>query len=199
MGVKINQEGHIIRAKVNYQEKGDDGLTAYEVSVKNGFEGTEHEWIESLKQPAIDAAETANEAASNANSKAELADQSAQDAISATSNANTATQAAKEAAITANNAKGWQAIESIENYQGKELRYISGWQGGTGEAPTTNVGLYFKVGGGFTDDKDLAVNFKGNTGDVVQASLIYTRDDYNQLPEPRNPNTLYFTSKDAEL
>lgn len=29
--------------------KGADGLSAYEVAVENGFEGTEAEWLESLK------------------------------------------------------------------------------------------------------------------------------------------------------
>ncbi len=33
------------------------GLSAYEVAVVNGFSGTEAEWLESLKQPAKDAAE----------------------------------------------------------------------------------------------------------------------------------------------
>ena len=28
---------------------GADGLSAYEIAVKNGFEGTEEEWLESLK------------------------------------------------------------------------------------------------------------------------------------------------------
>lgn len=30
-------------------QKGDDGKSAYEVAVDNGFEGTESEWLESLK------------------------------------------------------------------------------------------------------------------------------------------------------
>ena len=37
------------------------GLSAYEVAVINGFQGTEEEWLQSLKQPAIDAAEQAKE------------------------------------------------------------------------------------------------------------------------------------------
>lgn len=39
------------------------GYSAYEVFVKNGFEGTEGEWEQHLRQPAIDAAETATRAA----------------------------------------------------------------------------------------------------------------------------------------
>lgn len=33
------------------------GKSAYDIAVDNGFEGTEEEWLESLHQPAIDAAE----------------------------------------------------------------------------------------------------------------------------------------------
>ena len=29
--------------------KGEDGKSAYEVAIDNGFEGTEQEWLESLK------------------------------------------------------------------------------------------------------------------------------------------------------
>lgn len=29
--------------------KGKDGLSAYEIALKNGFEGTEEEWLASLK------------------------------------------------------------------------------------------------------------------------------------------------------
>lgn len=274
MSVEINLETHEIVVEVEYQEKGDKGKDAYQEAVDLGFVGTREEWIESLKQPALDAAALANDAADNADDKAQLAEQSAQGAItatdnaneattaaisaadkaitatdkaitasdnannatmeaidatqlaqvatqsantatqsanqsatnaddkadlaqtatsnanSATSSANTAAQSANDAALVANNAKGWQAIESIENYQGKELRYISGWQGGTGVEPSTNVGLYFKVGGGFTDDKDLAVNFKGD---------INTRDlsisEYNNLPT-KDPEVYYFIFKE---
>lgn len=34
-------------------EKGDNGLSAYEIAVKNGFKGTETEWLESLKNNNI--------------------------------------------------------------------------------------------------------------------------------------------------
>jgi len=41
------------------------GLSAYEVAVKNGFVGTEVEWLQSLQQPALDAAAAANAAVEN--------------------------------------------------------------------------------------------------------------------------------------
>lgn len=42
--------------------QGIQGWSAYEVAVKHGFVGTEEEWIQSLKQPALDAAAEALEA-----------------------------------------------------------------------------------------------------------------------------------------
>lgn len=38
------------------------GESAYSIAVKYGFAGTEQEWIESLKRPALDAANSANQA-----------------------------------------------------------------------------------------------------------------------------------------
>lgn len=42
--------------------QGIQGRSAYEVAVKHGFVGTEEEWVQSLKQPALDAAAKALEA-----------------------------------------------------------------------------------------------------------------------------------------
>lgn len=42
--------------------RGIQGWSAYEVAVKHGFVGTEEEWVQSLKQPALDAAAEALEA-----------------------------------------------------------------------------------------------------------------------------------------
>lgn len=42
--------------------QGIQGRSAYEVAVKHGFVGTEEEWVQSLKQPALDAAAEALEA-----------------------------------------------------------------------------------------------------------------------------------------
>ena len=42
--------------------RGIQGWSAYEVAVKHGFVGTEEEWVQSLKQPALDAAAEALDA-----------------------------------------------------------------------------------------------------------------------------------------
>lgn len=42
--------------------QGIHGWSAYEIAVKHGFVGTEEEWVQSLKQPALDAAAEALEA-----------------------------------------------------------------------------------------------------------------------------------------
>jgi len=48
-----NSELHTINITVDYREKGDDGQSAYEIAVQNGFEGTEAEWLASLSGEII--------------------------------------------------------------------------------------------------------------------------------------------------
>ena len=47
--------------KIDYIDTGivAKGLSAYEIAVKNGFVGTESDWLQFLRQPALDAAEEA--------------------------------------------------------------------------------------------------------------------------------------------
>lgn len=59
--------------------QGIQGWSAYEAAVKHGFVGTEEEWVQSLKQPALDAAAEALDAAAEAlDAKAEALDAKAQ-------------------------------------------------------------------------------------------------------------------------
>lgn len=71
------------------------GLSAYELAVKYGFKGTEEEWIEYLRKPALDAAAAALEAADKANEATE-------DAKVATAKADIATENAQNAADRSN-------------------------------------------------------------------------------------------------
>lgn len=45
----VDESGVIVDEYLQQIAKGEDGLSAYEVAVENGFEGTETEWLESLK------------------------------------------------------------------------------------------------------------------------------------------------------
>jgi hypothetical protein len=63
--------------------KGDNGFNAYELAVQLGYEGTLEEWIASLKQPALDAAQTANVAAEAADIAAGNANEAAGVALAA--------------------------------------------------------------------------------------------------------------------
>lgn len=85
------------------------GRSAYDLAVESGFKGTEDEWLESLKQPALDAAQVALEAAERANEEVEKLQgvyQQVTDAldlvVEATENANTAAQNANDAADRSN-------------------------------------------------------------------------------------------------
>lgn len=107
--------------------QGDPGKSAYQIAVDNGYEGSEEEWLESLKgkafsyedftpeqleeikRPAVEAANSANEAAKQASTGAELANQAAslaaekaQQADSAASSASQAANSATQAATQAN-------------------------------------------------------------------------------------------------
>lgn len=85
------------------------GRSAYDLAVEYGFKGTEEEWLESLKQPALDAAQVALDAAENANQEIEKLQgiyQQVTDALDlvaeATESANTAAQNANDAADRSN-------------------------------------------------------------------------------------------------
>lgn len=60
----ISQNVFIIEIDIlsQFTSKGD---SAYNVAVKNGFEGTEQEWLQSLKQPALDAAKKVDDLLNN--------------------------------------------------------------------------------------------------------------------------------------
>ena len=119
-----------------------NGLSAYEIAVRHGFEGSEEEWLESLKgekgdaftysdftpkqiadlkKPAVDAAkevtkaaETATEAAKAADDAAESADEAARSATDAATDAASAASKANNAAAVAT-AAGEAALTAAGN------------------------------------------------------------------------------------
>ena len=72
------------------------GLSAYEIAVKNGFVGTESDWLQFLRQPALDAAEEAMYALDLVNQAIVRVDKAVEDAEIAISNAEYATDKANE-------------------------------------------------------------------------------------------------------
>lgn len=158
----------VIVIEVDYQERGEKGDPFL-------YEDFTPAQIEELKKPATEAGEDyfgnvkpdalqvisdANSASVSANQASDRANTSADNADIATANAVQATGEAILATEKANNAKGWTPLTEFEEYDGKQIKKLTGYIGGTGDEPTENVGLYY-MAGGFTSDKDLAVNFKG--------------------------------------
>src|SRR5690606_26963221 len=162
---------------------------------------TEAEILE-IQQPAIEAAQTANQSADNANTatqnaitatnnantatvsanqaaqtanaSATNADNSADLATSAATNANDAATAANTAANFANSQRGWSPKFVFEEDGATRLvKKLDSWIGGTGTAPTDNVGQYV-VDGGYTADKSLATNFKGAQSDNLIAEYVHS-------------------------
>lgn len=103
--------------------QGIQGWSAYEVAVKHGFVGTEEEWVQSLKQPALDAAAKALEAKAQVEAteqavkEAETArDTAEQERISneATRQANEAVRETQEAAREKNTADAITAVNEAK-------------------------------------------------------------------------------------
>ena len=72
------------------------GLSAYEIAVKNGFVGTESDWLQFLRQPALDAAKEAMYALDLVNQAIVRVDKAVEDAEIAISNAEYAADKANE-------------------------------------------------------------------------------------------------------
>ena len=73
------------------------GLSAYDIAVKLGFEGSEQDWIDSLSKASEDAAIAALDAANKANEAADKANQAADKANEAVDKANQAVDKANQA------------------------------------------------------------------------------------------------------
>lgn len=74
------------------------GLSAYDIAVKLGFEGSEQDWIDSLSKASEDAAIAALEAANKANEAADKANQAVEEIEGIVDDAITATDKAEEIA-----------------------------------------------------------------------------------------------------
>lgn len=98
------------------------------------------------------AASTANTAANNADTNAAAAQTATDGANIAAAQANAARDAANAAAAVANAARGWSPVlvADATTIPGKTLVKLSAWIGGTGTAPTTNVGQWQTAAGGYT-------------------------------------------------
>lgn len=96
--------------------QGIQGWSAYEVAVKHGFVGTEEEWVQSLKQPALDAAAEALDAKAQveANEDSRKAEESKRESNEATRQANEAIRETQEAAREKNTADAITAVNEAK-------------------------------------------------------------------------------------
>lgn len=100
-----------------------NGLSAYEIALAHGFEGTEEEWLASLSSASESAAKVANEAAESANTAAEAANTAAAKVEDAVSAANEALEKANTAVETANTAveEAKEAVAGVEAMTDDEI------------------------------------------------------------------------------
>lgn len=94
------------------------GLSAYDIAVKLGFEGSEQDWIDSLSKASEDAAVAALEAANKANEAADKANQAVTDIEGIVDDAVAATDKAEE--IASNPPKIVDGDWWIYNYETKQ-------------------------------------------------------------------------------
>ena len=94
------------------------GLSAYDIAVKLGFEGSEQDWIDSLSKASEDAAVTALDAANKANEAADKANQAVTDIEGIVDDAIAATDKAEE--IASNPPKIVDNDWWIYNYETKQ-------------------------------------------------------------------------------
>lgn len=66
-------------------QQGIEGQSAYEIAVQHGFSGTEEEWLQSLKQPALDAAQEALDAKTQVESTEQAIQEAEESRVSAES------------------------------------------------------------------------------------------------------------------
>lgn len=91
--------------------QGIQGWSAYEAAVQHGFVGTEAEWVQSLKQPALDAAAEALDA----KAKVEATEQAVKEAESLRVTAETARNEAEQARDAAETLRDTAEQERISN------------------------------------------------------------------------------------
>lgn len=91
--------------------QGIQGWSAYEVAVQHGFVGTEEEWVQSLKQPALDAAAKALEA----KAQVEATEQAVKEAEAKRVEAETARDTAEQERVS--NESTRQANEAVRETQ----------------------------------------------------------------------------------
>ena len=147
------------------------GLDAYDVALRNGFVGTEAEWLLFLQAPSIEAAAVALQSAQEADNARDAAITATGEAITATNEANTARDEALDAALTANAARGWSPEFGIESDGTiREVQKLIRWVGGTGYMPIDYVNQYVGIGG-YVTDKAQAKNIKGKNA-VINSSSV---------------------------
>lgn len=140
------------------------GLSAYDIAVKLGFEGSEQDWIDSLSKASEDAAVAALEAANKANEAADKANQAVEEIEGIVDDAIAATEKAEE--ITSNPPKIVDGDWWIYDYDTKQ--YV-------------NTGIA-AIGGAFTYKKEYpsveAMEADWGTADVKLGEyvLINTND-----------------------
>lgn len=135
------------------------GLSAYEIALRNGFVGTESDWLQFLRKPALDAAEEAMYAVDLANQAIVRIDKAVEDSEAAISNAKDAIDKANE--INNNPMKIVDGYWYAYNFDTKEYY-------------NTNIranGKSFKIAKVYSSISDMLDDY--NTADVEVGEFVW--------------------------
>lgn len=157
--------------KRNYIDTGifAKGLNAYEIAVKNGFVGTESDWLQFLRQPALDAAEEAMYVVDLVNKALIRIDKAVEDVEIAVENAQNAVDKANE--ISNNPMKIVDGYWYAYNFDTKEYY-------------NTNIranGKSFKIAKVYISVSDMINDY--NTTDVEVGEFVWINTENVEDPD----------------
>lgn len=169
---------------------GVTGLSAYQIAVQHGFEGTEEEWLESLSKDSKDAAkeakaaaESANTATEGANTAAGTANQAATSANQAAINATTQADRAKEFADNPPKIEGgtwWVWDENNDSYTNT---------GVSATGPKGDTGSGLNIIGELNSESELPAEGKSGDAYLINGQLyVYVGSGGNVSSNPKWSN-----------
>jgi hypothetical protein len=172
--VSANDAAELASEKANLADQSavnaNSATIAANVATENAIEAAENANV--AGDSAIEATQNANVAIGQTIGAINSANIATQNTVNAIIEANTATQNANTAANVASSAKGWTPVFQFENDgDTRQVNKLVGYIGGTGIAPTENVGSYVKENG-YTLVKSEGSNFKGSSGNLNAAGDI---------------------------
>ncbi len=170
-GINVDALGRIYLDTQEYSDR-LDAIEAEATSTTQQLIANVVQAANSATADSVTALNRANTITTTIEGKLPVINTAITDADTATRNAVVATTNANKAASFANTQRGWSPVlQAVEVSPTLTVLKCVGYVGGTGTAPTNNVGMYCTATG-FTANSAQALNIKGNTGSLTVGSVV---------------------------